>query len=293
MSITRSTPKTAPLVINRSGLRLADYALHQQDNPGRLIAFIEAKKLRDDLTDGDRDQVLGYAKERNVQHFILTNGDQWELYEKDKPRPICTLSIRNQQASECARLLLAHFPKSPGFEAARSANRPEVAIPGASDSDALSPTPTIQTHPASESPQKADFAKPIAWFAVCLSSFGLVGWITGVLTAQPNQSILVYVGVFGFVAGIVFASILLVKRFFPSVLPVTIKSLISTLSLASTTSGNTANDPKLGRPGYVLRCRRRRRTGPLHRLMDGATRCGFSGCFGRALTLLLGAIVRA
>ena len=58
--------------------RLADYALHQQDNPGRLIAFIEAKKMRDDLTDGDRDQVLGYAKERNVQHFIAsptaTNG---------------------------------------------------------------------------------------------------------------------------------------------------------------------------------------------------------------------------
>ena len=84
--------------------RLADYALHQQDNPGRLIAFIEAKKMRDDLTDGDRDQVLGYAKERNVQHFILTNGDQWELYEKDKPRPICTLSIaisRHRNAPVC------------------------------------------------------------------------------------------------------------------------------------------------------------------------------------------------
>ena len=217
--------------------RLADYALHHRDSPGRLIAFIEAKSMGTPLTE-HLAQVRGYAEERNVHRFVLTNGDRWELYEKGKPRPICTLSIRNQQASECARLLLAHFPKSPGFEAARSANRPEVAIPVVSESNALSPAPAIQDHPTLKSPQKTDFAKPLAWFAVCLSSFGVVGWITGVLAAQPNQSVLVYIGLFG-VAGMVIAGILLVQRFFPSVLPVTIKSLISTLSLAPTTSGTT------------------------------------------------------
>ena len=226
--------------------RVPDYALHLPDDISNPIAFLEAKRMNEPLTSDHRKKLFEatkYARDKGVgvQYCILTNGDRWDLYEPTNGgyRRILSLSIRNQPASECANLLLDHFPKPPGFETAGSANRPEVAIPVASESNALSPAPAVQTHPASESPQKADFAKPLAWFAVCLSSFGLVGWITGVLTAQPNQSILVYVGVFG-VAGIVFASILLVKRFFPSVLPVTIKSLISTLSLASTTSGNTA-----------------------------------------------------
>ena len=107
--------------------RLADYALHQQDNPGRLIAFIEAKKMRDDLTDGDRNQVLGYAKERNVQHFILTNGDRWELYEPTNGvyRPIFSLYISENSASECAQTFRDHFPKPPDLKPPKARTVPK------------------------------------------------------------------------------------------------------------------------------------------------------------------------
>ena len=192
--------------------RLADYALHQQDNPGRLIAFIEAKKMRDDLTDGDRDQVLGYAKERNVQHFILTNGDQWELYEKGKPRPICTLSIRNQQASECARLLLAHFPKPAGFKAAGSANRPEVAIPVASDGWTSG----------------VDVPKALTWFAVSLISFGILGWTIGLSIAQPIENLFAAIGIVA-VLGMLIVAVIVFRRFFPSAVPKAIKALLRQL----------------------------------------------------------------
>ena len=204
--------------------RLADYALHQQDNPGRLIAFIEAKKMRDDLTDGDRDQVLGYAKERNVQHFILTNGDRWELYEKGNPRPICSLSIRNQPASECANLLLDRFPKPPGFETAGSANRPEVAIPIASESNALSRAPETNVIPSSGWTSGVDVPKALTWFAVSLISFGILGWTIGLSIAQPIENLFAAIGIVA-VLGVLIVAVIVFRRYFPSAVPKAIKAL--------------------------------------------------------------------
>ena len=178
--------------------RLADYALHQQDNPGRLIAFIEAKKMRADLTDGDRDQVLGYAEERNVQHFILTNGDRWELYEKGKPHPI-TFSIRNQPASECARLLLDYFREIPAFETVGSADRPLVPATATPNASAAARTSAIDVILSSAPAAHVDVRKVLAYLTFCLISSSSIGWITGVSFARPSSftfitTLIVFIG---------------------------------------------------------------------------------------------------
>ncbi len=72
----------------------------------------------------------------------------------------------------------------------------------------------------------------------------------------------------------------------PTLLPISIasdhqKPDINPIACSHNKWDYYGQDPKLDRPGYVLRCRRRRRPGPLHRLVDSTTRCGFSECSGR------------
>ena len=201
----------------------ADYALHRPYEVEALIAFIEAKRMGHDLIDKDRQQILGYADERYVRHYCLTNGDQWELYEKGKPRPI-TLSIRNQPASECANLLLDHFPKPPGFETAGSANRPEVAIPVASESNALSRAPETNVIPSSGWTSGVDVPKALTWFAVSLISFGILGWTIGLSIAQPIENLFAAIGIVA-VLGMLIVAVIVFRRFFPSAVPKAIKAL--------------------------------------------------------------------
>ena len=187
--------------------RRVDYALHRPYESGALRAFIEAKRMGHDLIDKDRQQILGYADERYVRHYCLTNGDQWELYEKGKPRPI-TLSIRNQPASECARLLLDYFRKIPGFETAGSVNRPEVAIPVASD----------------RWTSGVDVPKALTWFAVSLISFGILGWTIGLSIAQPIENLFAAIGMVA-VLGMLIVAVIVFRRFFPSAVPKAIKAM--------------------------------------------------------------------
>ena len=206
--------------------RLADYALHQQDNPGRLTAFIEAKKMRDDLTDGDRDQVLGYAKERNVQHFILTNGDRWELYElnEGQPRKLIELSIRRQSASDCARLLLRHFPmlKKPSGE---ENLEPVDALPTLGNSAGTVPHPLEASVVSSRRvTNQADVPKVLTWLGVSLVATGILGWGTGVWKSQRIEGFFEYIGLYTVAFGIIIATAL-VWRFRPSAVPILLNIL--------------------------------------------------------------------
>ena len=163
-----------------------DYALHQPGNHGALKAFIEAKKLRDDLTDEHRAQVRNYASGRSVLRYYLTNGHRWELYEKGKPRPI-TFSIRNQPASECARLLLDYFREIPAFETVGSADRPLVPATATPNASAATRTSAIDVILSSAPAAHVDVRKVLAYLTFCLISSSSIGWITGVSFARPSS----------------------------------------------------------------------------------------------------------
>ena len=85
---------------------LADYALHAPGGRGHPVALIEAKRMREDLTDDHRDQVFYYAETKeSVRYAVLTNGDCWEFYEivgDAWPRLILDVSIRRESARNCA-----------------------------------------------------------------------------------------------------------------------------------------------------------------------------------------------
>ena len=204
-----------------------DYALHPSER-GSPILFLEAKSLKRALTKGHYDQVLKYARHRmrSVRQFALTNGDQWVLYEfvKGEPRRVFKLSIRNQPASECANLLLDHFPKPPGFETAGSVNRPEVAIPIASKSNGLSRAPETNVIPSSGWTSGVDVPKALTWFAVSLISFGILGWTIGLSIAQPIENLFAAIGIVA-VLGMLIVAVIVFRRFFPSAVPKAIKAL--------------------------------------------------------------------
>ena len=148
------------------------------------------------------------------------------LYEfvKGEPRRVFKLSIRNQPASECANLLLDHFPKPPGFEAAGSANRPEVAIPVASESNALSRAPETNVIPSSGWTSGVDVPKALTWFAVSLISFGILGWTIGLSIAQPIENLFAAIGIVA-VLGMLIVAVIVFRRFFPSAVPKAIKAM--------------------------------------------------------------------
>ena len=198
--------------------RKVDYALHEPGDLGALIAFIEAKRVSNDLSDEHRTQIRNYAQERDVRRFVLTNGDQWELYEKGKSSPI-VLSIRKQSASDCAHLLLEHFPRLSKPEPVQIVAPPIVPASMTSESDALPSAPIVPSHPTSKLPQNVDFPKTIAWFAVSLVAFGILGWAYGVWTAEPIDGFFELAGLFGVVI-IMILALLLVRRLNLSIVPV-------------------------------------------------------------------------
>ena len=90
---------------NEADYLVADYALHAAGQRAQPIAFIEAKRMREDLNDDHRNQVLAYAyNRRSVKYFGLTNGDLWEVYEinGDNYCLLLDISIQNESAIDCA-----------------------------------------------------------------------------------------------------------------------------------------------------------------------------------------------
>lgn len=56
----------------------ADYALLADGQP---VAVVEAKKLNESLSTRDENQVLKYAVSEGIKYMILTNGDEWRMYD--------------------------------------------------------------------------------------------------------------------------------------------------------------------------------------------------------------------
>ena len=97
---------------------VVDYALHMPGKRARPFAFIEAKRMREAISDHHR-QAFGYANKRDSVRFVgLTNGDRWQFYEKRHDggyRSILDISIRRQSARDCAVKLKPFKRGAEGF----------------------------------------------------------------------------------------------------------------------------------------------------------------------------------
>lgn len=72
-----SDPRSVQLEY-RVGQQWADYALMSDGQP---VAVIEAKRLGRGLQDDEIMQVLNYANRDGIDYMIVTDGDNWEMYE--------------------------------------------------------------------------------------------------------------------------------------------------------------------------------------------------------------------
>ena len=178
---------------------VVDYALHAQGQRASPIAFIEAKRMREALTDDHRDQVFSYAQDKadTVKFFALTNGDCWELYQllETDVRIIFDISIRNQAPKECARLFLHHFPTPTMSGGVWSQNR--VDPPTQPSSNPVTATPKLKTHDSISQLRlfdSVDIPKVLTWFCVLLVTSFVVSYIIGVWAAQPVTGFYAKVG---------------------------------------------------------------------------------------------------
>ena len=79
-----SEPAQVELEYSAGGGR-ADYALMSNDQP---VAVIEAKKLGTPLEEHETMQVLNYANSRGIAYMVVTNGDDWRMYDVFARQPI-------------------------------------------------------------------------------------------------------------------------------------------------------------------------------------------------------------
>ena len=201
---------------------VADYALHPPGQRANPIAFLEAKRMKEDLTDEHRNQVFTYVLDKggSVRQFGLTNGDHWELYELNEGEPckIFEFSIKKQSASDSADLLLSHFPMLKRPSVVRSLKSAEALTTVTHNAGIMSVLPSrrLTNH--------VDVSKVLTWLGVSLIIFGILGWASGVWKAQPIEGFFEYVGLFSIAVGMILAAVL-ARRFFPSTVPVVLRIL--------------------------------------------------------------------
>lgn len=79
-----SDPAQVALEYSAGGGR-ADYALMPNDQP---VAVIEAKNLGTSLEEREIMQALTYAHSRVIEYMVVTNGDDWRMYDVFARQPI-------------------------------------------------------------------------------------------------------------------------------------------------------------------------------------------------------------
>ena len=187
-----------PEYIIRYGPRavVADYALHAPGQRAQPIAFIEAKRMRQDLNDEHRNR-YAYKYKAGVKYAALTNGDCWELYkvfEEAPPQVVLEVSIRRESAYDCAVQLLplskvqllplsnwdaedlddlASFEDSEGHETTE---------------EALAPTPPSVLYPKAVdlgAATAADMGAVFAWLGVGFIGSFIACYVIGFRAAQP------------------------------------------------------------------------------------------------------------
>ena len=92
---------------------IADYALLKAGKPAVMV---EAKKLGTPLGDDVLMQVLNYCMMDGINHFAVTNGARWRIYETHKPVPIDEKLVaefdlsKDSPASVCLKALALRRP---------------------------------------------------------------------------------------------------------------------------------------------------------------------------------------
>ena len=115
--------------------KFADYALLAG---GTVCVFLEAKKLDEPLSK-HRSQIVAYASELGIQFPVLTNGNDWEVYDNSKlvpieERRILDLSILGTPAHQCALQLLLLWEPNMSTGTPVAAEEPLVSLHPASAS---------------------------------------------------------------------------------------------------------------------------------------------------------------
>ena len=137
-----------------------DYALLNPE--GKPIAMIEAKKLGEPLAKHE-DQALFYIFKQKVSYGGLTDGNHWKLYENlyKGPDPLCTLSIENDAAHECALKLLLFWQSN------LASGRPiEASTPVLADPAGPQPLPPDSTPPPPSLPEPVVPPSSKGWVAL-------------------------------------------------------------------------------------------------------------------------------
>ena len=166
--------------------RVADYALHAPGQRAQPIAFIEAKRMREDLTDDHRDQAFTYANIRDTARYVgLTNGDCWEFYEAHEDRFHCILdvSIRDESAAYCAEQLLRFRRRAGGFENEEDFGHTEGrTAPSSRYQDSVSP-PGRQSY--KQRTGVVDTRRVLGWSFLSALCGAIVGYFIGFRAADP------------------------------------------------------------------------------------------------------------
>ena len=137
----------------RSGRGSADYALLVNGSPAMMV---EAKKFGTPLHDSVLEQVLNYCmmEGKFTNHFSITDGAHWEIYETHRPVPIdqkrvVAFDLTNPSASEtCLKALALWRPSVQSGTVAEGSSpilTPALEIDG---SPAPIPIPVADTTPS-------------------------------------------------------------------------------------------------------------------------------------------------
>lgn len=163
--------------------RVADYALHEPGRRAQPFAFVEAKRMREDLTDEHREQAFTYADIReNATHVVLTNGDRWEFYEAREDHFRCALdiSIRDESAIDCAERLLGFGRGTDGFA---GAGWRDAGVPSSlRDRDGIA---TAKRQSITQRLGGVDWRRALAWSGLSAFLFLFTGYVTGFRAADP------------------------------------------------------------------------------------------------------------
>lgn len=149
----------------RSEGKRADYVLKVQ---GKYVAIVEAKSFGSDLeSKSTLKQGYRYARGANVQHFVLTNGNQWKLYSLNQGVSVERLQtdIEFDVSSDNSSNLVikALSLRQPGLVLGRKWSRASKPIFKTLASD---PKGTRSPIKASKSPPKGSLWHPISELSV-------------------------------------------------------------------------------------------------------------------------------
>ena len=121
--------------------QLADYVLFNEGSP---VMVVESKKLDEPLQGGKAlDQGILYCAHTGSNHFLLTDGRRWEIYESSSTVPTISFDLLNMTTSEICLKALALWRPSAQSGYVAAGQIPVIGL--VSDQPAITPlypTPT-------------------------------------------------------------------------------------------------------------------------------------------------------